>query len=100
MCFDSNGIEASCTGSGQDGDYINNAPSYTKNSDGTVTDNITGVIWQNTSDTNSDGVINVSDKMSQSSAQTYCENLTLANQSDWRLPDVKTMYSLIDFSGN
>ena len=98
-CFDSNGVATSCSGSGQDGDYSNNIPSYTKNSDGTVTDNITGIIWQNTSDTNGDGVINVSDKMSQSNANSYCENLTLANQSDWRLPDIKTMYSLIDFSG-
>ncbi len=98
-CFDSNGIESSCANSGQDGAYVNNAQSYTKNSDGTVTDNITGLVWQNTSDTNGDGVINVSDKMSYENAKTYCENLTLANKSDWRLPDIKTMYSLIDFSG-
>ena len=84
---------------GEDADYSANTPSYTLNGDGTTTDIITGLLWQNSPDTNGNGTIDADDKMLMSEAQTYCENLTLANRSDWRLPDIKTMYSLINFSG-
>lgn len=98
-CFNANGTEVTCTNSGQDGAYLNNLPSYTQNSDGTVTDNITGLMWQQTPDNNNDGTINSSDKMSQSEAESYCNALSLGSYDDWRLPDIKTMYSLIDFNG-
>lgn len=73
--------------------------SYTDNDDGTISDNITGLMWQKTADSNEDDEINAEDKMTQSEAQEYCENLTLAGYEDWRLPDIKTMYSLMNFSG-
>ncbi len=79
--------------------YKGSKPSYTHNGDGTVSDNITTLMWQQTPDTNGDGVINAYDKLSQTQALVYCENLTLAHYTDWRLPDIKTLYSLIDFSG-
>ncbi len=84
---------------GQDAQVTSNAPSYTANGDGTVTDNVTGLIWQQSPDRNGDGDINASDKLTYAAAETYCENLTLAGATDWRLPDIKTLYSLIDFSG-
>jgi hypothetical protein len=98
-CYNSSGSEVSCNGSGQDGAYVNNAPSYTDNQDGTVSDNVTSLVWQQSPDTNGDGSIDADDKLSQSDAVSYCENLTLGGQSDWRLPDIKTLYSLMDFSG-
>lgn len=98
-CHSSVGVTVSCTNSGQDGAYSGNQPSYTNNNDGTITDNVTALIWQQSPDTSGDGIIDSTDKLSQSAAQSYCSNLTLASQSDWRLPDIKTMYSLIDFSG-
>ena len=99
LCFDSNGQNVNCSGTGQDASYIGNLPSYTNNGDGTITDNVTGLVWQLTPDSNSDGTINVSDKMTQSNGVNYCSNLTLGGKSDWRLPNIKTMYSLIDFRG-
>lgn len=98
-CFDSEGNSVTCVNSGQDGAYLNNLPSYTDNNDGTVTDDITDLVWQQTADSNGDGVIDVDDKMTQEEAASYCGNLMLAGLSDWRLPDIKEMYSLIDFSG-
>ena len=102
-CFGLNG-EITCPGEGnyfygQDAQYNGNAPSYTDNGNGTVTDNHTGLQWQQTSDSNGDGVIDYNDKMNQDQAISYCQDLVLADKDDWRLPDIKTLYSLIDFSG-
>lgn len=98
-CFDANGLSIACSSVSQDGSIIKNAPSYTNNGDGTVTDNVTSLIWSQTADTNGDGNINISDKMVQSAAESYCSSLTLGGKSDWRLPSIKELYSLMNFSG-
>lgn len=84
---------------GQDAQHHGQQPSYTSNADGTVTDNVTGLVWQRSPDIDGDGSITAADKLSQSAAQTYCADLEFAGRSDWRLPDIKTLYSLIDFRG-
>ncbi|AKH99489.1 hypothetical protein IMCC20628_00768 [Hoeflea sp. IMCC20628] len=48
---------------GQDAQYIGAQPSYTDNGNGTVTDNVTGLIWVQTPDLNGDGLINIDDKL-------------------------------------
>ncbi|PCJ43179.1 MAG: hypothetical protein COA99_07820 [Moraxellaceae bacterium] len=100
-CFDSAyGNIIACTGAGHDADYSGNQLSYFSNADGTtVRDNITSLTWQQSSDSNGDGSINYADKMLQSDAVIYCDNLTLDSRSDWRLPSIKEAYSLILFSG-
>jgi len=98
-CYNTSGSQVSCSGTGQDGSYSGTQPSYTDNGDGTVTDNNTNLIWQQSPDTNGDGVVDADDKFTQSNAVSYCESLTLGGKSDWRLPDIKTLYSLMDFSG-
>ena len=100
-CYSStSGQVTTCIGVGHDGDYDGNQPDYTVDADGlTVTDNVTGLIWQQSSDVNNDGELNYADKLYQGEAVTYCENLTLAGRDDWRLPSVKEAYSLILFSG-
>ena len=84
---------------GQDAQHAGNQPSYTDNGDGTVTDNVTGLMWQQTPDTDGDGDVDESDKVSWADAQTGAESLTLGGYADWRLPTIKELYSLIDFSG-
>ncbi|MCP4138859.1 MAG: DUF1566 domain-containing protein [Chloroflexi bacterium] len=74
---------------GQDAQYKGNQPSYTDNSDGTITDNVTGLMWQQ----------DPGEKMSYSQAVSGASDLTLAGYSDWRLPTIKELYSLIQFSG-
>ena len=83
----------------QDAQYTGNAPSYTDNGDGTVTDNVTDLMWQQSPDTDGDGDIDAADKLTYTEAGAYCQNLTLANYADWRLPSIKEIYSLIDFRG-
>jgi len=97
-CYNSQGSEVSCSGSGQDGAYSGNQMSYTKNGD-VVTDNVTGLMWQQSGDMNGDGTININDKITQSAAESYCSSLSLGGYDDWRLPDIKTIYSLMNFNG-
>ena len=84
---------------GQDAQFTGNAPSTTDNGDGTVTDHVTGLTWQQSPDTDGDGDIDAQDKLTYADAVAYCENLTLEGADDWWLPSIKQLYSLIDFSG-
>ena len=85
---------------GQDAQYFGNQPSYTDNGDGTVTDNVTGLMWQQSFDHNGDGNINVNDKLSYKQILALVDSgYTFAGYSDWRLPSIKEQYSLMKFSG-
>jgi len=84
---------------GQDAQHSGYQFSFQDNGDGTVSDLVTRLMWQQTTDSNGDGDIDFDDKMTQSAAQSYCENLTLAGYTDWRLPHIKELYSLIDIRG-
>ncbi len=61
---------------------------FTDNGDETVTDNSISLMWQQ------DGTSAIS--MTWTSALSYCEDLTLADYDDWRLPNVKELRSLSD----
>jgi len=73
---------------GEDNDYTIKAPTYTNNGDNTVTDSITGLIWQKEDDNNA---------YDWSSANSYCTNLTLASESDWRLPTLLELIYIVDY---
>lgn len=103
-CYDDDGPAIACPAEndpfyGQDAQHTGNASSYTDNGDGTVSDNVTGLMWQQSADTDGDGDIDAADKLTYAEAGAYCDNLTLVNHDDWRLPNIKQLYSLIDFSG-
>lgn len=100
-CYNSNtGQVTACSGLGHDADYDGNQPSYTLSNDGlTVTDNVTGLVWQQSTDVTGNGDVDVNDKLYQSEAVTHCDDLVLSGRSDWRLPSIKEAYSLIVFSG-
>jgi hypothetical protein len=84
---------------GQDAQYSGNQPSYTDNGDGTVTDNVTGLMWAQSSDLNEDGTIDADDKLSYADALAGASSFNLAGYTNWRLPSIKEAYSLILFSG-
>ena len=84
---------------GQDANYSGNVPSYRENGDGTISDLVTGLMWQKSPDTNGDGIINYADKLSYNEAVAAPDTLQFAGYTDWRLPTVKELYSLIEFSG-
>lgn len=84
---------------GQDAMYDGFQPAYLDHCDGTVTDLVTGLMWTDTADINQDGTIDVSDKMTYEAMRDYAEDLVYAGYDDWRLPSIKELYSLIDFTG-
>jgi hypothetical protein len=84
---------------GQDAHYSGNEPNYQDNGDGTVTDLITGLMWAKSPDMDNDGDIDYDDKMSYDEAMAAASSYSLGGYSDWRLPSIKEMYSLILFSG-
>jgi len=75
---------------GQDASYQGNQPFYTNNGDGTITDNVTGLMWEQDMGT----------KISFNDAFTKAENSNLADYTDWRVPTIKELYSLILFTGS
>jgi hypothetical protein len=74
---------------GQDANYQANEATYLDNGDGTVSDLVTGLMWQQ----------DPGAKMTFSEAAAGADSFGLAGYDDWRLPTIKELYSLIDFSG-
>ena len=71
---------------GEDSDYTINPPSYTDNGDGTVTDNVTGLMWQQQDDNT---------KRNWDNAGAYCNYLSLGGYNDWRLPTKREFMSIV-----
>lgn len=96
-CYDAAG-EMTCPAQGsaffgQDAQHEGSQPTYIDNGDGTVTDVNTGLMWQQ-------GFAEY--KLTYAEAQDYLETMNaqrFAGYSDWRLPTIKQLYSLIDFNG-
>ena len=74
---------------GQDASYTGNKPSYIDNGDGTITDTITGLMWEK----------DMGKKMTYEAAFSKAEQSNLGGHSDWRVPTIKELYSLIQFTG-
>lgn len=74
---------------GQDAHYPGLSPSYQKNGDGTITDLNTALMW-----TRDPGP-----KKKYSEIVAGASTCTIGGYSDWRLPSIKELYSLILFSG-
>ena len=74
---------------GQDAQYTGNTPGYADNGDGTVTDTVTGLMWQQ----------DPGNKMTYDQAVAGESTFSLAGYDDWRLPTIKELYSLILFTG-
>lgn len=69
-----------------DGYYqIGNENSYTRSDVGVVTDNVTGLEWQD----------NESVSKTWTEASSYCSALSLDN-GGWRLPSIKELQSIVD----
>ena len=60
---------------------------FTDNQDGTITDQETGLMWQQ----------ETMEEMNWNKAILACSELSLAGHKDWRLPKIKELQSIVDF---
>ena len=74
---------------GQDAHYDGYAFRYVDHGDGTVSDLVTGLMWQQ----------DPGAKVTFAQAKANADSFSLAGYDDWRLPTIKELYSLIDFRG-
>ncbi|WP_158847828.1 DUF1566 domain-containing protein [Algibacter sp. L1A34] len=74
---------------GQDATYTGNQPSYNDNNDGTITDHVTGLVWEK----------DMGAKMTFDEAFKKAKESNLGGYTDWRVPTIKELYSLILFTG-
>lgn len=108
-CWPATGIndpEIPCAGTGQDGELqLGIARTYTDNGDGTITDHVTGLVWEklvsqdfaaNPGDLHdADNTFNPWTAAFQKIADLNAANF--AGYNDWRLPNIKELRSLVFF---
>ncbi len=106
QCDQGDGSIGACPGSpaGQDGTVqAGTPPNYTDNGDGTITDNVTGLMWEKLSD---DGSVHDFNK-TYSWFDAFDVKIAALNAApcfaghcDWRLPNRRELESLIDVGQN
>ncbi|HVM61955.1 MAG TPA: DUF1566 domain-containing protein [Verrucomicrobiae bacterium] len=69
---------------GEDSDYTIQPPAYANNGDGTISDKVTGLMWQQTD----------AGEMTWASASAYVATNNLAGYTDWRLPTAHELFSI------
>jgi hypothetical protein len=84
---------------GQNANYPGTAPKYQDNEDGTINDLVTGLMWSKSPDLDGNDKINAKDKLTYTKAIKSVSKYNQGGYSDWRLPTIKELYSLILFSG-
>src|SRR5439155_13558836 len=100
-CWNNSGTPISCTGTGNDGEIQAGAAlAYTDNGDGTITDEVTSLMWEKKSDDGS-----VHDKDTQyNCANAFAVHLAALNSgggfgghTDWRLPNAKELQTIVHY---
>jgi Protein of unknown function (DUF1566)/Bacterial TSP3 repeat len=76
---------------GQDAQYSINSLDSIDNGNGTVDDQVTGLLWQQESP---DALYNVVE------ADAYCNGLVLGGHTDWRLPDNQELMTLFHYDSS
>jgi Protein of unknown function (DUF1566) len=101
QCWDANGNLIHCTGTGQDGEIQAGVewptPRFIDNQNGTVTDQLTGLIWLKNANCVPGGAA-WADALTAANtlAHGHCGLTDGSKAGDWRLPNVKELLSLID----
>jgi len=91
-CFNELGVQRTCpapndqVNGSEDVSYTHNALSYTAYADGTVRDNVTGLVWARAVHTNG--------RQSWANAGKLCNSMVYGGRSNWRLPNPVELMSL------
>jgi hypothetical protein len=101
-CWGVIGDPVNCSGTGQDGEYlvgiVSPDPRFTDNGDGTVTDNLTGLIWLKNANCFPSGSWAGALESSNTLASGSCELTDRSAAGDWRLPNFRELQSLLDYT--
>ena len=100
-CWDNAGLVTACADTGQDGDVQAGAAlSYVDNGDGTMTDLITGLMWEKASDDGSihdkDTTYSWDNAFAVHVSALNDPNAPFAGHTDWRVPNYKELVSILD----
>jgi hypothetical protein len=100
-CWDAAGSPINCAGTGQDGDIQAGVewpiPRFTDRHDGTVRDNLTGLIWLKNANCFSNLAWSQALIAANTLASPSCGLSDGSQAGDWRLPNIKELLSLIDY---
>ena len=103
-CWDSGGLPTACAGTGQDGDKLAGVawpdPRFTNNGNGTVTDNLTGLVWLTNANCFGLQDWQIALNSANALASGACSLNDGSQAGDWRLPNRKEMQSLIDLENS
>jgi quinol monooxygenase YgiN len=101
QCYSSSGV-IPCAGTGQDGAFRAGAswphPRFVDNGDGTVTDRLTELIWLKDADRFSEVTWDQALAQARGLAAGSCGLTDGSKAGDWRLPTIRELFSLIDYS--
>lgn len=101
-CYNTQGTVIDCANSGMDSDRQAGVawpdPRFTDNFDGTVTDNLTGLIWLKNATCSKQLLWNAALAWSKSLESGKCNLSDASMAGDWRLANINELNSLVDIS--
>jgi hypothetical protein len=95
-CVDPNWAEWPIPNAPVDSPPAPNPQSYTDNGDGTVTDNVTGLMWQQAVQNGSPS-FTWGSVSAPGTAQSYCSTLALGGHDDWRVPSLIELVTIVQW---
>jgi hypothetical protein len=100
-CWDGSGNPIPCEGTGQDGELQKGVawpkPRFTVNPDGTVTDNLTGLIWLRNANCFGRQPWIVALSVANNLEDGQCGLTDGSEVGEWRLPNIKELQSLLNY---
>jgi hypothetical protein len=101
LCYDTAGNVINCSGTGQDGAVRKGVPwpnpRFTNNGNGTITDNLTGLIWAQNQNCFSNVPWATALALANTLASGACGLSDGSIAGDWRVPNVMELLSLIHY---